>query len=239
MAIITYRTANVQKHKNKKKTLNLRGVFVKSVVETTCPFCGAKRNTTVYPVVNTQENPGVAKKVQNGGLFKRSCHECGEEYLMPYPMMYHDVEHNKILCFASDLQDKITFEEDIQLRNSVAGGRFKIDTRIVDSNNKMVEKSRIFAAGYDDRVVEIIKVWALENLREQGHQYYVSEILCWVSENGELSIDFLGEKECSLITSKEGYHAAAEVLMPIIGDRCDETNVNFDWAMNIVAENDL
>lgn len=217
----------------------MRGVFVKSVVETTCPHCGAKKNTTVYPVVNTQENPGVAKKVQRGDLFKRQCPQCGEVYLMPYPMMYHDVEHNKILCFASDLQDKITFQEDVQVRNGVAGGRLHIDTRIVDSNNKMVEKARIFAAGYDDRVVEIIKVWALENLREQGHQYYVSEILCWVADNGELSIDFLGEKECSLITSKEGYFAAAEVLRPIIGDKCYETEVNFDWAMNIVAENDL
>ena len=119
---------------------------MKSVVETTCPHCGAKKNTTVYPVVNTQENPGVAKKVQRGDLFKRQCPQCGEFYLMPYPMMYHDVEHNKILCFASDLQDKITFQEDVQVRNSVAGGKLHIDTRIVDTNNKMVEKARIFCS---------------------------------------------------------------------------------------------
>ena len=104
---------------------------------------------------------------------------------------------------------------------------------------RWLKRQEFFAAGYDDRVIEIIKVWALENLREQGHQYYVSEILCWVADNGELSIDFLGEKECSLITSKAGYFAAAEVLAPIIGTKCEETEINFDWAMNIVAENDL
>jgi hypothetical protein len=92
---------------------------------------------------------------------------------------------------------------------------------MVHSRDNLREKARIFQMEYDDRIVEMFKVWGLEYLRDNGVEDEIERILCWVDDDGSLEITFFckcekGKDETDayvLVMSEDQYIEAEEDLL--------------------------
>ena len=94
------------------------------------------------------------------------CPHCGKSYNIDYPMLYHQMEDQIMIYY-------VVQEEDIQMVEEQFRGDFgsaeseltkvlkkDMDSylyRIVGSQRELMEKIRIFDAGKDDRIVELVK----------------------------------------------------------------------------------
>lgn len=134
--------------------------------EVQCPVCGTTGEFEMWTSLNTQLNPEKKEQLLSGALFQYICPHCGKSFNIDYPMLYHQMEDQIMIYY-------VVQEEDIQMVEEQFRGEFgdeeteitkvlKEDMnsylyRIVGSQRELMEKIRIFDAGKDDRVVELVK----------------------------------------------------------------------------------
>lgn len=134
--------------------------------EVQCPVCGTTGEFEMWTSLNTQLNPEKKEQLLSGSLFQYICPHCGKSFNIDYPMLYHQMEDQIMIYY-------VVQEEDIQMVEEQFRGEFgdeeteltkvlKEDMnsylyRIVGSQRELMEKIRIFDAGKDDRVVELVK----------------------------------------------------------------------------------
>lgn len=134
--------------------------------EVQCPVCGTTDEFEMWTSLNTQLNPEKKEQLLSGALFQYICPHCGKSFNIDYPMLYHQMEDQIMIYY-------VVQEEDIQMVEEQFRGEFgdeeteitkvlKEDMnsylyRIVGSQRELMEKIRIFDAGKDDRVVELVK----------------------------------------------------------------------------------
>lgn len=134
--------------------------------EVQCPVCGTTGEFEMWTSLNTQLNPEKKEQLLSGALFQYICPHCGKSFNIDYPMLYHQMEDQIMIYY-------VVQEEDIQMVEEQFRGEFgdeeteitkvlKEDMnsylyRIVGSQRELMEKIRIFDAGKDDRIVELVK----------------------------------------------------------------------------------
>ena len=134
--------------------------------EIQCPVCGTTGEFEMWKSVNTVLNPEKKEELLSGALFQYICPHCGKSYNIDYPMLYHQMEDQIMIYY-------VVQEEDIQMVEEQFRGDFgsaeseltkvlkkDMDSylyRIVGSQRELMEKIRIFDAGKDDRIVELVK----------------------------------------------------------------------------------
>lgn len=131
-----------------------------------CPVCGTTGEFEMWTSLNTQLNPEKKEQLLSGALFQYICPHCGKSFNIDYPMLYHQMEDQIMIYY-------VVQEEDIQMVEEQFRGEFgDVETeitkvlkddmnsylyRIVGSQRELMEKIRIFDAGKDDRIVELVK----------------------------------------------------------------------------------
>lgn len=157
-----------------------------------CPSCGCAADFRIWNSLNTSLDPDAKEQLLNGALFHFTCPECGGSAEINYPMLYHQMEDRLMIHLVYD-QDGYDLAYESCSRQSGCCG---VDPefcdymdkamagylyRIVTSHNSLMEKVRIFDAGKDDRIIELIKVFVAGNLRKQYPElgdfalYYVKD----------------------------------------------------------------
>lgn len=213
-------------------------------ITVTCPHCQQENKTKIWTSVNSNENPKITQKILDDSFFIRKCSHCGEEFYVDHTVIFKDEDSQCIVCYTADPEGESFFVETIEelMQQSREEGDDCIvcPIRIVKDKNQFREKARIFYMGLDDHVIEVIKVWALEYIREQGINDVVHYVLCWVCDDGTLEITFLGDTEENymLMMPIEQYNEAMEDLYEYL-DEEEQCYIDMDWAINFVAENDL
>ena len=122
-----------------------------------CESCGHSQSFAVRSRINGSLDPCVKTLITTGRLFENHCRRCGYQQQVAYETLYLDTE--KLLA--------------IWLRNSDCKRKFRINVpspsyfhdlssdftfRAVSSFPELAEKIVVFADGYDDVLVEFIKL---------------------------------------------------------------------------------
>lgn len=121
-----------------------------------CPACGKKCNVTVWNSVNSQLNPELVEKILDGSIFDFKCPACGHTAILVNAMLFHDMKHNRMIQLVGEgfiqkgVHDLTNWARMLPEPNRTY--------RVVDSINDFREKVQILLRGYDDRVIEIIKM---------------------------------------------------------------------------------
>lgn len=134
--------------------------------EIQCPVCGTTGEFEMWTSLNTQLNPEKKEQLLSGALFQYICPHCGKSFNIDYPMLYHQMEDQIMIYYVVQEEDIQMVEE--QFRGEFGGAETEITKvlkedmnsylyRIVGSQRELMEKIRIFDAGKDDRVVELVK----------------------------------------------------------------------------------
>ena len=110
--------------------------------------------------------------------------------------------------------------------------------RIVLRQRELIEKARIFDAGYDDRVIEIMKVMLYVMVNNEKNEFYIKDILFENTETGFRLIATSEDREyASVDFTDEMYHDVAEKF----GDRIESKKPEFfiydiKWAWSVIQQ---
>ncbi|HEM4403693.1 TPA: CpXC domain-containing protein [Streptococcus suis] len=132
----------------------------------TCPNCGASCLTIIFDSINVTLEPELKQKLIDWELFKFSCEICKHSVLLNYEVLYHDMINGLLLQYVPEKGNKDKAIEMFENVFSMAEesednfSAFSSDyyqVRVVSEMEAFVEKAQIYAAGFDNRLIEIMK----------------------------------------------------------------------------------
>lgn len=131
----------------------------------TCPKCSGQIRFEFRAVLSADREPEAAEALRNGTLFNVRCEGCGFESTIRYPILYTDMAHRVVIrCCGTDDEEVLRMTAEEAQKTAAAFGP-DLRHRIVTNPDDLREKAEIFRAGLDDRYVEIMKPFVLEQLR--------------------------------------------------------------------------
>lgn len=142
--------------------------------EIKCKYCGEIGTFRYWGSVNTVLNPELKQAVRTGELFKYECPKCRKTSMVHYEFLYHQMEDSFIIFHAENREHAQLWLNSLNesMNHEKMGNLFKATSgkyvfRAVKSLSELNEKIEIFEAGLDDRIIELVKIFAL--------QFYMNE----------------------------------------------------------------
>lgn len=223
---------------------------VERVEKVTCPKCGCEADFTVWNSLNTSVHPDGKEKLLNGELFHFTCPDCGTMAEINYPMIYHQMEDRIMIHLVFD-QDgyELAYQSCSGERSGCCVDHDFCDYmdkamdgylfRIVTSHNSLMEKVRIFDAGKDDRILEMIKVVVAGNLRKK-YPELGDFALYYVRDDSMENFVLVGDgKVYGTVPVPEGLY---EEIAGTVGDRLPDLRdrksllIDSSWAAEFMKE---
>jgi len=127
-------------------------MIVSGTIRVGCPACGLEADVAITQSINTRTHPELKAKLLAGELNVLACEQCGKRTALEANLSFHDPDR-EYFCVATPGNDALG---EAALREVGIGTR-----RLVPSKNALVEKVKILDAGFDDRVIEVLKVLLL------------------------------------------------------------------------------
>lgn len=134
-------------------------------MEITCSECGAKAMVEVWQSLNIDTDPQMKESFRNKKMFTYDCPKCGKRTILNYPMLYHDMKNKAVVQYIPEEGMIDTAVEGFE--QIFADGADGEKLRIVLTQNALIEKSIIFEAGLDDRLIELMKVVYVSNCDDE------------------------------------------------------------------------
>lgn len=202
--------------------------------EITCPKCGKKTSFLVWDSINTMENPEMKEKVRNDEAFRFHCPGCGASALLNYNFLYHQQEDKVLIYVSADGGDTSDMAQILDQRGNAFDGYRK---RIVRSYNAFKEKLLILDAGFDDRIVEIIKSSVWDNVEAHYKDKKIDEIYFATNDDGVHG--FLFRSAGAMVASMEFDESLYKAIYDSAYERLDAATKNDlyidrDWAKDVV-----
>lgn len=197
-----------------------------------CPKCGREFEYTMWQSINTQMRFAIPDII-SGKLFEAVCPGCGETYTMDYPILFNDMLHKVMIHYVAE--DDV--DEAIKAVGLSKALGYRI--RVVTSQYDLREKTAIFNAGLDDRVVELMKyVVVTDNMDKLGGR-----------EIEYVLFDPDGDDSMLEVLTDDGAVSYMQEVMPVyetieehIGDMLasmpDEEQIDLFWAREFVKSLD-
>lgn len=211
----------------------------------TCPKCKKENYFAVWHNVNVGENPELKEQVLSGSLFQYKCPDCGAVTTVDYGMLYHDPDKKIMIQRVQSAEEmqvvEGVFSSFLAEENAEQAGRYAGYTlRVVDSVNRLREKVYLKELSYDDRAIELMKIYVYKHLTEENEGIRIEEILLEIKEGKptDFAIRLEGGQWGSAYFSEEFYK---EVEKEFFGDAQKTASkdciVDFVWAAEFLKKN--
>lgn len=187
-----------------------------------CPKCGAENQFRFYDSVNVSLDPELKEKVLNTSLFKMKCSKCGSETVVRYDLLYHDMSDARPLliqcCQKKEGWEKIN-EQNENVRKMMADMNLsnEFPHRVVIGYTALLEALRIFDAGYDDRVMFVLKM-VFAAMLKRDHQECKGLLFCGKDDKGQPLFSVLDDefKPKLYNLTEDIYNNISEKLLPLL-----------------------
>ncbi len=131
-----------------------------------CPKCERLSEVTVWSSITVKDSPDLKKDLLTGKVNIFRCPDCGQVGLMPHPMLYSDEDKRLMITFSptDDAVVKRQLFEKVRSSSKESGELEKLEgynLRFVADYNELLEKILIFDNGFNDKVIEVIKLMIL------------------------------------------------------------------------------
>lgn len=152
-----------------------------------CPSCGHRFEARLVRGANVARAPALREAAMNGTLNRPACPACGRRHETDAELVYADPERGHWISVArrADLARWAEVERatlaafHTTLETAAAEAFVATHVRVVFDLDELRERLEIWAAGFDDGVVECIKLRCLRerpSMRESGDRIRVSRI---------------------------------------------------------------
>lgn len=199
-----------------------------------CPNCGQKSEFIVWDSLNGDLDPHAKQMLMNGSLFKFKCAACGHEANVGYDILYHDMSHQAMIYLVRPEM----VEETKKMMEATSQKLPLTDNyrkRIVTDQNHLREKALIFDAGYDDRLIEIIKVFMFAEAYKRNQSIDLQNTYFY-TEGNTMSVQFICEHPLMADLPIEMYEDMKKAFAEKL-DKVDnqETLIDSFWAMRSLS----
>ena len=198
-----------------------------------CPQCGKEQDITVWQSINVSLQKGAKQQILDGNFFTHTC-ECGNRIPLVYPCLYHDMEKKNMIWLVPEGTGYAL--GDINKTTFIPSYIY----RVVKNSFELIQKIRVFEYGWDDRVLEILKLMIETDYQKRFPEKKIQEV-CFncTGKNPELLIldedgTVMGSKiqEQSYLNVKTQY---LEAIMRKSGR--GYLQIDRDWALALLGEN--
>ena len=205
----------------------------------TCPKCGKPFQVTVFESVNTDYAEDIAQQIISGELFNAKCPSCGFVAKLVYNVLYHDMKHGAMIWLINPEEN---YEKKVAEVRSTILPPYNV-TRIVRNVDQLREKVACLEKNRDDRVIEILKLFALAQAsssdpakREFDAFYTLSpdmekELIYAYANDGEQLHSLLDESNYEKVK-----HEYAEALSSYQG--IPYQIIDQDWALEFILNHE-
>ncbi|MBO5179359.1 MAG: CpXC domain-containing protein [Clostridia bacterium] len=199
----------------------------------TCKECGHSQSFTMWNSVNVTLNPELNDKIKNQSLFKFRCEECGEEFTVEYPILYHDVNNKFMVQYLPDTaleEDVEKFEKEREDAKEVLdqftnmGYKF----RTVRTRGNLISKIYTFENSLNDLPVEFLKNVVYNESPAEQREKLVDICFEGIDEENKLMFILIYNDGNSLMCKipKNTYDDATNNLEFIEPEYYSEVNMN-------------
>lgn len=141
-----------------------------------------------------------------GKLFKYECPVCGSQAAMAYQCLYQHVKSKTLVLYSPDRSKEKQLQR--QLDDLMANGAAAVgyQCRLVFTTFEFCEKARLLEKGYDDRIIELMKVGIKRGMLAEGI-IGARDILIYerTLDNGSVSFIVTGEVPGDTVGVPQGY----------------------------------
>jgi uncharacterized protein (UPF0212 family) len=211
------------------------------MVKIDCPTCGARFETSYWQSLNAELNPAEKEQLLSGKLFYKTCPKCNSEHQFVYPIIYHDMAHKVMIYLALNEEDAETIKKHLETidKSPMVGliSFAEYQYRIVLSTNELREKAMIFNCGFDDRVIELIKVqYRTAFAKEQPHEKQNS-IMFYSNIPHKLAFLVNIGATFTIVLKMEAYESTAETRKNELNERSKNCFfIDEKWALALLSE---
>jgi hypothetical protein len=133
----------------------------------TGPTCRNAFPITYWKSVNVTIDPPLRERVLSGDIHRHTCPRCGQINVMRTPLLYHDTTCGFMVNFEMERPEKpITWNT--KFLDDSARLLPQYQYRFVTSWEDLTEKITIFENGWDDTIIEVLKLVVTENVYPFG-----------------------------------------------------------------------
>ena len=165
-----------------------------------CPKCGTSGMIELYESVNIREEPALREELMADRLNRVRCHDCGFEFRVDKPLLYHDPAHRLLLWWmpAGREHPGQTMDEVARMQERLAttvGGDAMPELQLVYERSELIERIFLVEAGLDPRLIEYVKYLVYSNNQSKidpakkrllfNAQDSTDEVLCFVVQDIE------------------------------------------------------
>lgn len=139
--------------------------------EIPCPHCRQTLPVEILRAVNGHEQPELREKILNNTIFDHRCPHCREVFQLAHPLLYIDKD-NEMMVWLTDCQagNIRKLNSDLAANPDLLPSFGFGKRRAVPSIYDLIEKIHIFEAGYDDRIMEMLKYAHLLTLPKDRYE---------------------------------------------------------------------
>lgn len=160
-----------------------------------CPFCKAENEYDIKEYVNLKEHPAAKAAILSDEIMRCKCPDCERDFYLMSDLRYVDPDEKLVIDYIEAGEHPENLEEAIKAAGVELEREFPdYSIRIVKSINDMKEKILIHDARLDDRVIEILKMFAFTHLVTSNPSTPVKTILFNINDDGKKDFLLLSEK---------------------------------------------
>ena len=158
-----------------------------------CASCGTQQTVSIPERVNVRENPEFKAGVRDGSIFVWTCPECGKPNLVTdQAMLYHDPDARLMVYLLPPGSISARMEDSLAKQSALISESLGDYTlRRVDDVGTLMEKVKIFDAGLDDRVIEVVKLTVAELAARQNPGILWDNIFYTYGPDGRQLLSFM------------------------------------------------
>ena len=212
----------------------------------TCPHCKKNFQFTKWQSINVTLSPILEERMFDKSLFTEICPTCKKSIFINYDYLYHDMENKILIQHVTNEKSLDTAYKLFSHQDELISQELSYDDdyiiRIVGNYNELVEKLDIFNCGYDDRIIEMCKIFILNSFYESTPEIDLKKNTIEIYFGGDDENDIFGifvneELVSTSDFSQELYDELEETYIDIL-DREDahELIVSEAWAVNFLAK---
>ncbi len=201
--------------------------------ELACPKCGHKHMMKKYQRINVTEKHRLKDDILKNRLYAFTCEECAFTAPLTYESLYLDSRKKLSIYMAPEMNQEV--EKELEVLNRDLKGH----KRLVDNLNDLKEKILISDMQFDDRVIEVIKVMYLGQLKEEMKEDTMLNILFDYYGNDPCFLVFFEKKGIGRMPlNLEYYRGISSQFEKKIREHSTDTfmKVDMEWAREMMFE---
>lgn len=214
-----------------------------SVEIVACPNCGTQSEFTIYQSVNVTLEPKLKQEIPDFELFRFNCPSCQVSSFVFYETLYHDMERQVMLYFVPELNDseekKLNVVNTFNTMKEIDKENFsdsmnRYTLRMTSSIESFIEKIEIFEAGFDDRIIELMK-FLLAPVEDEIVQFDYEHMLFTRADKNEYQFIFVNENRivATFKFAKDYYEKMKQEYLSALDN---PYLVDEEWAYQVFAQ---